>query len=345
MTETKIIAIMGVTGLQGGAVVKAFDSLKKSSPAAAGMVSSFKSISCCFTGVEEQEEFVLRGISRNPSSEKAETIKPFLDEIVQADANDEESMVKAFEGCYGAFIVTNFWEDFDPKHEIEITRTLKEASKKAGLKHVVLSTLEDTRTFVNKAENKDDWKVLNEELGMYVPHFDGKGEAAKDFASEVPTTKLLTSFYIENYINLGMGPSRQNESEPYGITMPMGDSKLPMVSVVDIGKMVCACFQDPSTIGKTQGVMSDALTGKEIAATFAKVCDFEEVQYNAVPVEVYASFPFPGAADLANMFRFKDQFEQEYLSARMIDNALVKKMGGTVKLVDWIEENKASFKK
>jgi hypothetical protein len=70
---------------------------------------------------------------------------------------------------------------------------------------------------------------------MYVPHFDGKGEAAKDFASEVPTTNLLTCFYIENFINFpGMGPSRQSEKEPYGITMPMGDSKLAMVSVKDI---------------------------------------------------------------------------------------------------------------
>jgi hypothetical protein len=107
--------------------------------------------------------------------------------------------------------------------------------------------------------------------------------------------------------------------------------------------MVCACFQDSSTIGKTKGVMSDAKTCKEIADTsFAKICDFE-VQYNAVPVEVYASFPFPGAADLANMFRFYDEFEQDFLSARMMDDDLVKKMGGTVKLVDWIEENKASF--
>lgn len=342
MTETKIIAIMGVTGLQGGAVVKAFESLKNSSPAAAGVLS-FSPIRCCFAGVEEQEEFVLRGISRNPSSEKAKAIKPFLDEIVQADANDKESMVKAFEGCYGAFIVTNFWEDCDPKHEIEITRTLKEASKNAGLKHVVLSTLEDTRTYVNKAENKGDWKVLSAEHGMYVPHFDGKGEAAEEFASEVPTTKLLTSFYFENFINFpGMGPSRQSENEPYGITMPMGDSKLAMVSVKDIGKMVCACFQDSSTIGKTKGVMGDAKTCKEIAATFAKVCDFE-VQYNAVPVEVYASFPFPGAADLANMFRFKVEFEQEFHSARTIDDGLAKKMGETVKLIDWIEENKASF--
>ncbi len=34
-----------------------------------------------------------------------------------------------------------------------------------------------------------------------------------------------------------------------------------------------------------------------------------------------------------------------YLAARMIDDGLVKKMGGIVKLVDWIEENKSSFKK
>merc|ERR1719410_2671865 len=178
----KIIAVMGATGLQGGAVVRA------------------------------------------------------VNEVVKADGDDEESMVNAFNGCYGAFVVTNYWADLDVKHEMKTTRIIQAAAKKANLKHVVLSTLEDTRKFVNKADNKDDWKVLGPD-GMYVPHFDGKGEAAEKFAREVPTTKLLTCFYFENFLG-AMAPVKHTESSPYTITLPMGEAELPMLSIKDIGKMV-----------------------------------------------------------------------------------------------------------
>jgi uncharacterized protein YbjT (DUF2867 family) len=114
--EPKMIAVMGATGAQGGSVVRDFH--------AAG-ISAFE----------------VRAISRNPDSEKALAIKPLVKEVVQANADDEDSMVKAFNGCYGAFVVTNFWEDMDMNHEMEQTKTIQAAAKKAGLKHVVLSTL------------------------------------------------------------------------------------------------------------------------------------------------------------------------------------------------------------
>mmetsp|Transcript_5660 Transcript_5660/g.7494 ORF Transcript_5660/g.7494 Transcript_5660/m.7494 type:complete len:321 (+) Transcript_5660:34-996(+) len=317
----KTIAVIGASGMQGGAVVKAFHELKSSGNA----------------------EFIIRGLSRDPSSEKAEAIKPFTDEFMKADADDVESMVKAFDGCYGAFVVTDFYQRFSAKHEMETTRNIKEAAKKAGLKHVVLSTLEDTRIIINNADNKDTWKVIDDELGMYVPHFDGKGEAADDFASEVPTTKLLTCMYMESFIHFGMGPSRQKDDDPFAITFPMGNSKLALVSLSDIGKMVCACFQDPATIGTTQGAMSDALTCKDIANLFAKYCNFPDVTYNDVPTEVYASFGFPGAAELANMFRYYKEFEDQFISSREANETALEKMGGTEKFSDWLQKNKDAF--
>lgn len=318
----KTIAVMGATGLQGGAVIRAFNELKENG----------------------NKDYVVRGISRDPTSSKADAIKPFLDEFVQADADNEESMVKAFDGCYGAFVVTDFFQDFDVRHEIETTRLIKEAAKKAKLEHVVLSTLDDTRQVVKKADNKDTWKVLDEELGMYVPHFDGKGSAARDFVSEVPTTKLLTTMYMESFINYGMGPSRQNKDDPYAITFPMGEAKLSLVSLKDIGKCVCAILQDPSKIGTTQGIMSEALTCASIAKSFETIFD-EPVHYNSCSTEVYGSFGFPGAADLANMFRFFKEFEEEVLSSRSPSDDLLKVMGGLDKFEDWLLANESGFQR
>lgn len=316
--EVKIIAVMGATGAQGGAVVRAFNNLGS-------------------------EQYKVRAITRDPESEKAKAIAPLVSEVVKADGDDEASMVKAFEGCYGAYIVSNFWQDMDVKHEMKTLRTCKEAAKKAGLQHVVLSSLEDTRKFVEGQDDKDTWKVINEELGMYVPHFDGKGEVDPEYVAELPCTLLYTTAYMENYIYFGWGPTRQSEEADYGITFPMGDKKLALVAVEDIGKCACAILQDKSLIGKTVGVMSDALTGEEMAAAFSKLNGGKTVKYNAVPVDVYASFGFPGAAELANMFRFYADNEEDFLKARDIPPSVKKTMGGTMSFEDFLNANKEKF--
>merc|ERR1711862_128402 len=144
----------------------------------------------------------------------------------------------------------------------------------------------------NKAENKDTWEVLVEDGKMYVPHFDGKGEVVEEYANELPTTKVFFPFYMENFITLGMGPSRQSDKELYAITLPMGNAKLSMVAVEDMGKCVCAAFEDGDTyIGKEVGSQGDALTCADIADTFEKICG-QPVVYNAVSPDVYASFAF-----------------------------------------------------
>ncbi len=314
---TKTIAVMGATGAQGGSVVRAFHALG-------------------------DENYEIRAITRNPESEKAQAIASLVKEVVKADGDDEESMVEAFKGCYAAFVVSNWWEDFNVDHEMKTLRTIKEAAKKAGIKHVVLSSVEDTRAYINKADNKETW-VANEETGMYVPHFDGKGEVMAEYAAELPTTNMIVPFYMDNFIHFGMGPSRQADTDPYAITFPMGTEKLSMVAVEDIGKCVCAVLQDSkSYIGKQVGVQGDALPCADIAATFAKICG-QPVNYNAVPADVYASFGFPGAEDLAAMFRFYEEFAEDVVANRTPSDELVEKMGGVVTLEDYITKNKESF--
>ena len=37
--------------------------------------------------------------------------------MVEADISDEASVTKAFDGAYGAFLVTNFWAHMSPEQE------------------------------------------------------------------------------------------------------------------------------------------------------------------------------------------------------------------------------------
>jgi hypothetical protein len=141
------------------------------------------------------------------------------------------------------------------------------AAKHAGVKHVIWSTLEDTRKWVPLHD--DRMPTLN---GKYkVPHFDGKGEADRLFADQgVPTTCLLTSFYWENLIHFGMGPKWGADGNLY-ITFPMGEKKLPGIASDDIGKCAYAVFRRRREFAGTPvGIAGDHLTGSQMAAALTR---------------------------------------------------------------------------
>lgn len=59
-----------------------------------------------------------------------------------------KSLTKAFDGAYGAFCVTFFWAHFSPEKEMAEAKAMAEAAKATGLRHIIWSTLEDTRRWV-----------------------------------------------------------------------------------------------------------------------------------------------------------------------------------------------------
>jgi uncharacterized protein YbjT (DUF2867 family) len=109
-----------------------------------------------------------RALTRNVNSDKATELAKIGAEVVAADLDDIASLKKAFEGGYGAFCVTNFWEHLSPEKELAQATNMARAAKEVGLEHVIWSTLEDTR----------QWGPLSDDRmptlkGKYkVPHFD-----------------------------------------------------------------------------------------------------------------------------------------------------------------------------
>jgi uncharacterized protein YbjT (DUF2867 family) len=228
-----------------------------------------------------------------------------------------ESLKKAFRGAHAAFCVTFFWEHFTPGKELAEAKNMADAAKHAGVKHVIWSTLEDTRNWIPLDDDR-----MPTLMGKYkVPHFDAKGEANRIFTGlGLPVTLLLTSFYWENLIYFGMGPKRGPDGK-LAITLPMGDKKLPGMAAGDIGKCAYSIFKSgPKYIGKTVGVAGEHLTGTQMAAALTMALG-KEVGYNDVPPDVYRRFGFPGADDLGNMFQFKRDFEHVFCGARDLDTA------------------------
>jgi uncharacterized protein YbjT (DUF2867 family) len=108
-TNKKLIAVVGATGQQGGAVVR---------------------------NLQAGDEFKVRAMTRNPAKHRE-----LADEVIQADLNRPETLAAAFEGAYGIFLVTNFREE--GTDEVEQATAAVRAAKHAGVKHFVWSTLPD----------------------------------------------------------------------------------------------------------------------------------------------------------------------------------------------------------
>ena len=89
--------------------------------------------------------FAARAITRDPNKDKAKALAAKGAEVVKADLDDVESLKKAFAGAYGVYCVTNFWEHFSAEKEKAQAKNIAEAARAAGVKHVIWSTLEDTR--------------------------------------------------------------------------------------------------------------------------------------------------------------------------------------------------------
>ncbi|MHB8240724.1 MAG: NmrA family NAD(P)-binding protein [Solirubrobacteraceae bacterium] len=284
---SRTIVVTGATGAQGGGLVRAI--------------------------LEDPDRpFAARAVTRDPGSEAARRLADAGAEIVQADLDDAGSLSEAFDGAYGAFCMTNFWEHFSPEREKAQAANLARAARNAGIGHAIWSTLEDVRRFVPLDDHR-----MPTLMGQYkVPHFDAKGEADALFRDAgIPTTYLRTSFYWDNLISFGMGPKRDEEGR-LAITFPLAQAPLPSIAAEDIGRCAYGIFVGGKRwIGATVGIAGDHVTGEEMAAGLTAALG-EQVRYDAVSPQAYRSLGFPGAEDLGNMFQFKVDFSGDYCAER-----------------------------
>ncbi|HKG69187.1 MAG TPA: NmrA/HSCARG family protein [Segetibacter sp.] len=305
----KIIVVFGATGAQGGGVARAILN-------------------------DNNSEFSVRAVTRDTNSDKAKELAKMGAEVVAADIDDKQSMKQALQDAYGAYFVTFFWAHFSPEKEYGEAKNMAEAAKEAGLKHVIWSTLEDTRKWVPLEDNR-----MPTLQGKYkVPHFDAKGEADQLFIDlGVPTTFLRASFYWDNFVYFGSGPKKGPDGKLY-LTFPLDDKKMAGIAAEDIGKCAYGIFKrGEELIGKTIGVAGEHVTGQEMAAALSKALG-QEVLFNNVTPDTYRGFGFPGADDLGNMFQFYRDFDEVCNSVR--DVSFSKELNPELKSFEmWLSEN------
>jgi hypothetical protein len=173
-TMSKILTVIGGTGIQGSSVILA--------------------------ALESSEQWQVRAITRDPTGQAAQALQAKGVEIVQADLNESSSLTKAFANSYAIFAATDFFGPFaalgadaEKAMEVEWNQTnniIQAALACKSLRHFVWSTLPH-------AANTSNGKFK-------IGHFEAKNRG-EDLIRSIPSLLAKTTFayvgwYASNFV-------------------------------------------------------------------------------------------------------------------------------------------------
>jgi uncharacterized protein YbjT (DUF2867 family) len=271
-----------------------------------------------------ENNFTVRILTRNPRSEKAQYLQQAGAEVAAGDMNSVQSLLTAMEGCYGVFGVTNFWEHFGGEYQQGVN--LIDAVKHSGIEHFVLHTLPGYSKLSN---------------GKYpTPHCDIKA-ALQDYTVDqgINASFVQVPFYYENFFSFF--PPQPVGENTFAFGFPQGDTKLAMVSIEDLGSIVAPVFNNPAAYkGRIIGPVGADDTCAAYAAIMSKVLHMD-IRYNYIERDTYASFEFPGAEELANMF----EVQRLYIPNRQADLQESLALNPEMQSFEsWVTKHKEDFK-
>lgn len=137
---SKVIAVFGATGNQGGSVLQAL--LK--------------------TG-----NYHIKAITRNAQSDKAKSLASLENvTVTEGNLDDEESVDRVLKDCYGAFLATDFSAHLVRNRETQQGVNVIDKAIKNKVSHVVFSGLENVESIMNKSCYHFDEKAAVEDYGL-----------------------------------------------------------------------------------------------------------------------------------------------------------------------------------
>jgi uncharacterized protein YbjT (DUF2867 family) len=276
MTKDKTILITGITGHQGGAVARAL----------------------------KGGGFRLRGLTRNPTSERAAALARDGIEIVKGDLNDEAALRGVLAGAWGVFGVQSPLEGGAEREEIQ-GRRLAMLAREAGVEHYVY-------TSVGSAHKQTG-----------VPHFDSKWrieEAVR--ALRFPSHVILRPvFFMENLL----APFSLHGDTLAWALRP--DTRLQMIAVDDIGWFGARAFTDAVALNRREiDLAGDVQTMTQAAAILTKA-QGRRIAFAQTPIEAVRQYSQENALML-------EWFERVGYSADI--DGLEREFGRSLtKLPDW----------
>ncbi|KAJ5904766.1 hscarg dehydrogenase [Penicillium subrubescens] len=220
--EQKVVTVFGATGLQGNSVVRAL---------LRDQVSNFR----------------VRAITRDPGSEKSQTLQKLGVEVIKGDGWSKDDMCKAFSGSWGAFVNTNsddpIFSNPNVPTEFDLGKTIVDGMVAAGVKSLVISSMRPAgEATAGKMKIKTmDMKAAIAEYAQKTDHFE-------------TISFIHAGWYFELFLSEIMAKVHQGfpyfpDADGYlNLVMPKwgNDSGAPFIAIEDdFGDLVHGIMLDP----------------------------------------------------------------------------------------------------
>lgn len=268
---SKLLVVVGATGQQGSSVIKII-----------------------LEDDQLNEQYKVRGLTRDPSKSNAQDLAKKGVEVVQADIDDAVSLRKAFEGAHTVFAYTiTIYDGHTLEHEIQQGRALADAAVAAGVPFYIWSTLPNA--------GKNSGGILKN-----IGHFDGK-EEVEQYIRGLPIRSSFISpgSFMTNFKDT-MAPRTLGDGTYGFFNFVSPKTRMPLIDTAgDTGKWVAAILADfPSFEGKVLYCSTAVYTFQEIATAISEATG-KTVLYKQVPEEMWRQFLPPTMKDhIAEMFHY-----------------------------------------
>ncbi|KAH9851437.1 nmrA-family protein [Lenzites betulinus] len=245
--DKKLILVIGATGAQGIAVI---DGLLK--PAQDGTPSPY----------------AVRALTRNTESQRAKELANRGVELFEGNTDDLDSVYRALDGVYGAFVNTDSFTLGESKEVFTGIRIFELAKQIKTVKHYVWSSLD------NIIKKGDYNPMYNAE------HYAGKGRVSdwmraqeSIVGEDTMSWSILTTGPYMDMLKMGMfGPLKVRPDGTHVFASPIGKGHVPMITLTDVGFWARHIFdQRAETSGQELEVASDWVGWDALVATFTRV--------------------------------------------------------------------------
>jgi len=272
---SKILAVFGATGQQGGSV-----------------------INYMLNDPELSQKYKIRAITRDANSEKAKQLKEKV-EVVQGDVLNRASLETALTGAHTVFAMTT--PSFGPdglEVEYKSGKTIADVAVEKGAEYIIFSTLPPVKEISGGKYTK-------------VTPFDAKAKAEQHIRGlHIKSAFYSPGAFMENFQSQTFLAPRQAPDGTWVMarhTSPK--TQLPFIDAVgDTGKFVGAILAEPDKYeGKTFCAATALYSWEEVVAIMSKATG-KTVVYKQIPLEEFKkSIPFE--ADIfVEVFSYQEEF-------------------------------------
>ena len=258
-----------------------------------------------------QQGFIVKVLTRNPTSIKSENLKKMNIEVVKGDLNNADTYREYLKNVYGIFSVQTFENGVEK--EINQGITLATLAKEFGVKHFLYSS------------------VFGANLNTGVPHMESKFKIENHVKQiGLPFTIIRPTSLFENFL---IPQVKKGILKGKLVQAINRNTVLQYIAAEDIGKAAVKIFQESERyLGKTIPLATEQLSTQEVADKFSEVLN-KKIEYKKLPVLITRLFL---GKNLYEMFKWMTEISSFQNEVVDLTN---KEFPNPVGLKTWIERN------